>query len=113
MPDQPLGLTELEAGVQAWGQEVMRHAFASAWTMQAPLRAPKPCPTCGQRTFTPAGDQPRSVDTVVGPVHLVRDRVHRTGCGHYLLERLDLTDQVVAIHAMSCQWEIAAQILHR
>jgi hypothetical protein len=80
LPEDALALAELEERVQAWGQALMRQGLAEAWSAQAPLRPPSPCPACGGGEVRPAGGKRRKVETGFGPVWLRRQRVRCTGC---------------------------------
>jgi hypothetical protein len=84
LPETPLGVSELEEQVLAWGREVMRQGMAAAWAAQAPLRAPAACPACASVQSTGAGTKPRQIETQFGPVTLPRQRRCCRACGrHY------------------------------
>ena len=57
--------------------------WPQAWQAQAALRPPAPCPQCGGTAVRPAGNKPRKVETVFGPVCLSRPRVRCGDCGRH------------------------------
>jgi hypothetical protein len=83
LPDGPLDLAQLEATVHAWGLAIQQQALAQAWQAQAGRRLPRSCPSCQGTAWRPAGSKPRQLETVFGPVRLLRQRVCCRACGHY------------------------------
>jgi hypothetical protein len=83
LPDRPLDLAELEEAVAIWGREIQRQALALGWERQAAVRAPVPCPVCGETDARAAGHKPRKVETTFGPVWLARQRHQCRACGRH------------------------------
>jgi Uncharacterised protein family (UPF0236) len=84
LPEAPLGVAALEAQVEEWGRRVMRRAMAAAWAAQAELRPAGQCPVCGHRESRSAGRKARRIETIFGPVALLRQRRRCGECGrHY------------------------------
>ncbi len=83
LPDTLLSVEALEAAVRAWGYEVQQRAFAQAWTAQAAMRPPVPCPRCQGEEQHHAGTKPRQIETCFGPVCVHRQRQRCARCGHH------------------------------
>jgi hypothetical protein len=83
LPDVALDLAQLETVVHAWGLQIQREALGRAWTAQAALRSPAPCPTCQSTDLRPAGSKARQIETSFGPVRLERRRMQCRGCGRH------------------------------
>lgn len=96
----------MEEAVRAWGLRVQQHALAAAWTQQAPLRPPRPCPRCGGAALSAAGTKPR---TTFGPVWLSRQRRRCRGCGcHFQPDDAVLTPGLGVGHGTPALRELAA-----
>lgn len=110
LPETPLDVAELEEEVRAWGRRVQQQAFAAAWTAQAAVRPPVPCPSCGETDARPAGTKPRKVETTFGPVWLARQRQRCRVCGrHFQPDNAVLGPALGAGQATPVLRELAAQ----
>jgi hypothetical protein len=83
LPDRPLSLDALEGAIQDWGQEIKRRALAQAWTAQAAESPVAACPGCQSCERQRAGHKARWVETIFGPVRLVRQRYRCRACARH------------------------------
>lgn len=83
LPDDPRSLDEWEETIQTWGQELKRHALATAWAAQMARLPPVPCPTCQSLDQQRAGHKTRRIETLFGCVPLIRQRQRCRTCGRH------------------------------